>query len=1016
MKINLNGKQIEVSEVKTILEVALEHNIQIPRLCHYEELTPFGGCRLCIVEIGSPPATRLVTSCNYLIEDGLNINTNSPAVIQARKMVMELLISISPSSKILQEYGRRVGVERIRFEFKNNDCIYCGLCVRICKEIVNKNVIGFVNRGNRLEISSSFNKSCYDICKECGACLFTCPTSKIRLDHLNPDEKVLKSEETKRIRNLRWYFLKILAKDYPREFVFKYPQKLFHKFLIEYNLESECNGKISESLIDNSHPYIYVDMSRCIGCQTCIRVCNQLQGQFVWKMKKIGNKILPKPNGKNLWESSCVSCGACADACPTGAIEDRSIVEFGEPEKFIKTTCVYCGVGCQLNVGIKNNNIITVKPSYDSPVNKGHLCVKGRYAYTYVHSLERITKPLIRNAEGWKEIDLQDAIKLTAKKFQQIKEKYGPDAICILSSSRATNEENYLVQKFARVVIGTNNVDCCARVCHAPTAHALGMMLGTGAATNSFEDIEFAKTILIAGANPTENHPVVGAKITQAVLKGANLIVIDPRKIELAKMANEHLQIAVGTDIPLYNAMCYTIIKEKLYDMDFIKNRTNGFEEFSKFVDDYPPEKIAKICQVKPQQIINAARIYALQKPSYICSGLGLSEHKQGTENVYALVNLALLTGNFGKKGTGVNPLRGQNNVQGAAHMGCIPTKLTGFGDIAEAKELFQTVWNTQLPTQKGMNAIEIIDAALNKKLRALYIIGWDILLTHPQADKTLKALKNLEFIVIQDPFINKTAQVVGDIFLPCVTNFEKEGTFMNAERRISKVNKVIEPPPVLKADWEIICMLAKEMGFEKYFGYKSANEIWEEIRKVWKAGEGISYQDLENVGVQWPATKENPYGTPILHTQTFHKVGKATFRCTKYNPPEDESKDGYNFKLITGRTLVQFNAGTFIEKTKNTLYYPTDYLLISPQDAKKLNLKNKDKVKVKSKFGEIITVVKIDKKIKKGELYTTFHYPQVFTNKLTGYENCDTYTHTPQYKFTYVSLEKIIVNDTRHK
>ncbi|MFN7181088.1 MAG: formate dehydrogenase subunit alpha [Planctomycetota bacterium] len=1008
VKIILNGEQVETEPSKTILQVAIEHGIQIPRLCHYEELIPAGRCRLCLVEIKSANLTKLVSSCNYKVEEGLEIFTDSPQVIEARKAVMNFLFSLSPSSTILQEYAQRIGIKIDEARVGNEDCIYCGLCVRICEQIMEKNVIGFINKGEQLQIAPLFREDYASICRKCGACIFTCPTIKIRAECLNPDESIIQNRQTERLKNLRLYFLKILAKDYPRDFIRKYPQKLFHRFLIEYGLEAECRGIKKKNLIDDSHPYIYVDMSRCIGCQTCLRVCNELQGQFVWKIKKVKNKILPKPDGRNLYESSCVSCGACADACPTGAIEDRTIIKYGEPERFIKTTCVYCGVGCELNVGVKDNKIVTIKPSYESPVNRGHLCVKGRYAYTYINSRDRIKTPLIRDGKVWKEIDLEKALKLIARKFEEIKREYGPDAISVLGSSRATNEENYLTQKFARIVIGTNNVDCCARVCHAPTAAALNMMLGTGAATNSFEDIEMAKTILVAGANPTENHPVIGARIKQRVFKGANLIVIDPRKTELGEIATVFLPVAAGTDIPLFNAFCYTIIDEKLYDEKFISERTNGFEELREFLHDYTPEKVAKICKVNPELIKEAARLYAVHKPSYAISGLGLSEHKSGTENVCALINLALLTGNIGKRGTGINPLRGQNNVQGAAHMGCIPTKLTGFVDIKKGKELFESVWKTKIPEQKGLDAIELIDAILNNRIKALYLIGWDLLLTHPQADKTLQALKNLEFLVIQDPFFNKTAHEVGNVFLPCTVSFEKEGTFMNAERRINKVNKVIEPPPRIKTDWEIICLLAKEMGYEEYFRYKNAEEIWEEIRKVWKAGEGITYKTLTERGIQWPATQECPDGTPVLHKESFPIVGKATFKCIKYDTEQDKSNDEYSFKLITGRTLHQFNAGTFIVRTANIKFYPSDFLLISPEDAKKLNLKNMDKVKVKSKFGEIVTKIKLSKKIKKGELFLTFHYPEIFTNKLTGYENCDTYTHTPQYKLTYVSLEKV--------
>lgn len=1003
MKVNitLNGKKLKVEGNRTILEVAANYGVHIPHLCYYEKLSAPGACRLCLVEVDGG---KIVTSCNYQVYDGMVINTESESAKKARMSSMYFMLSMTPYSPILQDYSRKIGlnVDQLIFEDLSKDCIDCGLCVRICNEIMNKGVIDFIDRSHNTKVSSFYQRKYWEICKDCGACLFTCPTSKITLNHLGPDYRVIKSPETKDLEDLRKNFLRILAKNYPRDAVLKYPNKLFHKFILEYDLLSECNGTYDKNLVDDSHPYIYVDLSRCIGCGTCVRVCAELEGQFVWSMKYVNGKILPQPDGENLLNSSCVSCGACVDACPTGALEDRTVIEKGEPEKYVKTTCVYCGVGCRIEVGVKDGKIINIKGAYDSPVNRGHLCVKGKYAFSYIESDERVLSPMVRKNGKWIRVDWDTAISTVAQRITDIKNKYGPDAISILGSARATNEENYLTQKFARVVIGTNNVDCCARVCHAPSARALEMMLGTGASTNSFEDIEFARTIMVCGANPTENHPVVGARIKQAFLRGANLIVIDPRKTDLASIANIHLQLSPGTDILLFNAMAYTIIQEKLYDEEFITNRTTGFEDFSKFVQNYSPEKVESICGVKAQDIRKAARIYATEKPSFVCSGLGLSEHSQGTENVCALINLALLTGNVGKRGSGVNPLRGQNNVQGSAHMGCVPTKLTGFVSIQEGKEIFEKVWGTKLPLTKGIDAIEIIDAMLEGKLKALYVIGWDILLSHPNYQKTKEALKNLEFLVIQDPFLNKTAQEFGDVFLPTSLHFEKEGTFMNAERRINKVNKVIEPR--LKADWEIICDLAKKMGYSQYFSYSNPKDIWEEIRKVWIEGEGIDYESIEeHGGIQWPATKENPDGTAFLYEDGFSKLGKASFKLIEHKPVK---QDGYQFKLMTGRTLFQFNAGTFTTRTQNNIFYPDDFLFISPPDAQKLSLKDGDKVRVRSKEGELVMICKIDEGLKEGELYTTFHFGS--TNKLTTYDDFDSYVHTPRYKMIFVNLEKV--------
>lgn len=885
IKILINGGEYEFEENISILNAAKSVGIQIPTLCNDNRLKPYGGCRLCLVQIKG--VSRPVTSCTTYITNGMEIQTN-----------------------------------------------------------------------------------------------------------------------TSEIEKLRQGLLKLIAMRYPVEQVKRFPNKQLHRYFISYGLEHYLSRMDIFHNIDDSHPYIYVNRSLCIYCNRCIRICEEIQGQFVWQLWFRGNNLQIRPGlSSKLSESTCVSCGACVNTCPTGALEDKTVIEYGEPDRYVKTTCVYCGVGCEMEVGVKNDRIVTIQPSEESPVNKGHLCVKGRYAYTYVDASDRIIKPMIKDVTGWYEVSLEEAIKFISLQFKHLKDTYGGDSIAVLGSARATNEENYLIQKFTRTVLQTNNIDCCARVCHAPSAAGLRQMLGTGAATNSFDDIEYAKTILVCGANVTENHPVVGARIKQAVINGAELIVIDPRRIELADYADIFLQIQPGTNIPLFNAMCYTIIKEKLYDEEFIKSRVNGFKEFYEFLKNYTPEKVGEVCGVSAKSIKEAARIYATCKPSYSAHGLGLTEYSQGTDNVSALVNLALLTGNLGKKGTGINPLRGQNNVQGSAHMGCEPSNLTGFVSISEGKELFEKVWGINIPTSKGLNAIEIIDSALNGKLKAVWAVGYDILLTHPDVTKTREALKNLECVIVQDIFLNETAKEFGNVFIPVATNFEKDGTFMNAERRVQKVRKVIFAPDNVKTDWEIVCLLAKEMGYGKFFDYKNAEDIWNEIRKVWKAGEGISYQSIEKYGVQWPAMNDNPSGTKILHTTNFQKIDKAQFKCIEYK--HNKLQKSYPFKLITGRTLYQFNAGTFTMRTNNKILRPADYLEISPHDAKKLTLCNGDKVKVKSEYGETVMTVKIDSRVKKGIAFSTFHTSDAFTNLVTG-SGYDIVTKTPQYKLTFVALEKV--------
>ncbi len=485
------------------------------------------------------------------------------------------------------------------------------------------------------------------------------------------------------IEKSRRALLGFLAHSYPAQPTQDFPEKEFHRYLREYGVSPPQNqfAPVRQTKPDASHPYIHVDMAQCVTCFRCVRICNEVQGQFVWHVLDRGaeTRIVPD-SGTTLAASSCVACGACVDTCPSGALEDKTVLSLGTPEKWTRTTCPYCGVGCEMLVGTRDNQIVQVKPALDAPVSKGHLCVKGRYAFAFTRAPDRVTQPMIRENGDWKKTSWPEAIAFTAERLRRILKAHGPDSIGVLGSSRSTNEENYLTQKFARLVLGTNNVDCCARVCHAPTAAAMKAMLGTGAATNSFDDIEQAAAFLLCGTNATENHPIVGARIKQAVLRGAKLIVIDPRRIELAQYASIHLALRPGTNVPLINALACTIVEENLCDGAAVRERVDGWDEFRAFIGEFAPEKMANICGVEANTIRRAARLYATTKPAMCFHGLGTTEHRQGTEGVMCLVNLALLTGNFGKAGSGVNPLRGQNNVQGAAHMGCEPDNLSRRG------------------------------------------------------------------------------------------------------------------------------------------------------------------------------------------------------------------------------------------------------------------------------------------------------------------------------------------------
>jgi formate dehydrogenase major subunit len=814
--------------------------------------------------------------------------------------------------------------------------------------------------------------------------------------------------ETAELHAERKSLLSLLAHRYPKEALRQAPDKTFNRYLKEYGLADQASGETDSKLIDDSHPYIHVDMNRCIYCYRCVRICEELQGQFVWQVWNRGaeTRIVPD-SGTNLRESSCVSCGACVDTCPTGALEDKSIIALGTPTRWNKTTCAYCGTGCEMNVGTRQDRIVSIRPALDAPVSKGHLCVKGRYAFEYAYAADRITEPLMRVDRYWKVVSWEKAIDFCASELRRIMEEHGAHSIGLLGSARATNEENYLAQKFARTVLGTNNVDCCARVCHGPTAAAMKMVLGTGAATNSLDDIERARTILLCGTNTTENHPIIGARIKQQTLRGAKLIVIDPRQIELARYATVHLALRPGTNIALMNALAHVIVEEQLYDLEFVRERVSELDGFRDFVRPWPPERAALICAVDADLIRQAARLYASENPAICFHGLGMTEHTQGTEGVMALVNLALLTGNMGKPGTGINPLRGQNNVQGSAHMGCEPDNLTGYVALMQNKEFFESVWQAPVPTDKGLNLLQMMDAAERGQLKALWAIGYDVLLTNANAAATRRALGAMELVIVQDMFLNEIAKEFGTVFLPAASNFEKDGTFMNGERRIQRVRKVTEPPGNARSDWEIICGMVQALGKGRLFDFKSPEEIWDEVRRVWKPGAGISYSRIDQSGLQWPCPSEDHPGTTILHSESFPIGKKAALRSIPYEPTLEITNEEFPFLLTTGRTLYQFNAGTMTLRTRNTDLHPADFLDISPADCERLTLLDGEKVRLCSAHGEALLPVRINAALKPGTLFATFHTAEVFLNNLTSPYR-DKYTLTPEYKVTAVRVEKL--------
>jgi formate dehydrogenase major subunit len=800
--------------------------------------------------------------------------------------------------------------------------------------------------------------------------------------------------------------LSMLAARYPADAAREFPDKPFHRWLRHYGISAE--GAHAGGT-DGSHPYIQVDMQRCIYCYRCVRICAEVQGQFVWHIWNRGDATrIVADTDTPLGQSTCVACGACVDTCPTGALEDKQLLRNRAPSSWTRTTCPYCGTGCEMDVGTSDGQLVSVRPVLDAPVNRGHLCVKGRYAFGFVHAADRITHPMIRRNGRWAAVSWSEAISYVAERLARIRERDGPDSIGVLGSARATNEENYIIQKFARVVLRTNNVDCCARVCHAPTAAAMGMMLGAGAATNSYNDIEAARTILVVGANATDNHPIVGARIKQAALRGARLITIDPRRTELAEYAALHLPLRPGTNVALLNAMACAVVEENRVDSDFIASRVDGWDDYREFIRAWTPERAEAICGVGAELIREAARLYAARKPSLSVHGLGLTEHAQGTEGVMCLVNLALITGNIGKPGTGVNPLRGQNNVQGSAHMGCEPDHLTGYVTLDSGRAAFESAWGSPLPVSRGKNLIQMMDAAERRELHALWAAGYDILLTNPNARATVRALSNLDLVIVQDMFLNETARAFGAVFLPACSSFEKDGTFMNAERRVQRVRRAIEPLGESRTDWEIVCAVAQALGHAQEFSYSSAEEIWNEVRSVWRGAAGMSFARLDRQGLQWPCPSEDHPGTQILHAANFPHGQRAALRCAHWRPSGESASLEYPILLTTGRLLYQFNAGTMTMRTENVYWREIDTLDLSPEDARKLNIASGDRVRVASRHGSTDLPARVLDSIRPGEAFATFTSPDVFLNRITGPDRDET-TDTPQYKVTAVRVEKVV-------
>jgi formate dehydrogenase alpha subunit len=898
IKLTINGEEVRAKKGATVLEAALSADIYIPRLCYDPDLKPYGGCRLCVVEIEG--MRGLVSSCTTPATNGMVVQTETPRVNQSRQITMELIVA--------NHHG---------------DCF---TCVK--------------------------NQDCelLKIARYLG----------IEQEHI---DRLRKSDQV-------------------------FP-------------------------LDKSHPAFIHDPNKCILCAKCVRACHEIAAVGAIDIAFRGNSAKVATFGdKPISESICKSCGECVARCPTGALVPKWEKS---STKEVKTVCPYCGVGCSIFLGVRDNKIVSVRGDPDGPVNRGTLCVKGRWGYDFVNHTERLTTPLIRihgvprdvgqnkkTDDVFREAGWDEALELMAKRLRD----YVPDGVGVITSAKCTNEENYVMQKLARAVLATNNVDHCARLCHAPTVAGLVQSFGSGAMTNSINDIGEAACILAIGTNTTENHPVLAHEIIRAVNNGGKLIVANPYEIDLCRFAKIWLQHSPGTDVALLMGMMRVIMDEGLLDSAFIRERCENFDAFSKSLNDFNLDFTEQVTKVPQDKIVEAARVFATNRPATILYAMGITQHSHGTDNVLATANLAMLTGNVGKPSTGVNPLRGQNNVQGACDMGALPNVYPGYQSVADSaiRKKFEAAWTCALPSSPGLTLVEMLEAAYHKDMKALYLIGENPVLSDPDIQHVREALAQLEFLVVQDIFLSETAKFA-DVVLPAASFAEKDGTYTNTERRVQRARRAIEPIGNSKPDWWIICQVAQELG-AKGFDYSHPSDIMQEIRKLTPSYGGISYSRLENGGLQWPCPTDDHPGTPVLHTNTFTR-GKGRFIPLKYTPPREMPDEDYPLILTTGRSLYHFHTGTMTRKvTVLNVLKPEGVVEISPKDASQLGIAEGDKVKVSSRRGEVVTKARVTEALLPGVVFMTFHFAESAANILTNPE-LDPVSKIPEFKVAAVRVEK---------
>jgi formate dehydrogenase major subunit len=767
---------------------------------------------------------------------------------------------------------------------------------------------------------------------------------------------------------------------------------------------------------DESNPYFTFDPSKCIVCSRCVRACDEVQGTFALTIQGRGfeSKVSASQDNRFL-DSECVSCGACVQACPTATLSEKSLIDRGQAEHSVVTTCAYCGVGCSFRAEMKGEEIVRMVPDKDGHANHGHSCVKGRFAIGYATHPDRINTPMIRKkiSDPWRIVSWDEAIAYVASEFKRLQATYGKFSIGGITSSRCTNEETYLVQKLVRAGFGNNNVDTRARVYHSPTGYGLKATLGESAGTQDFDSIEQTDVVLVIGANPTDAHPVFGSQMKRRLRAGAKLIVVDPRRIDLVRTphikADYHLKLKPGTNVAVLNTLAHVIVTEGLVDEAFVSARCEpaAFNKWRTFVaqDKCSPEAMEAQTGVPADIVRAAARLYATGGNGAIYYGLGVTEHSQGSTAVMGIANLAMATGNIGREGVGVNPLRGQNNVQGSCDMGSFPHEFPGYRHVGDnvVRGQFEAAWGVHLHDEPGLRIPNMFEAAIDGTFRGLYIEGEDIAQSDPNTQHVTAALQAMECVVVQDLFLNETAKFA-HVFLPGCSFLEKDGTFTNAERRISRVRKVMEPKGRY-ADWEVTQLLANAMGYPMQ--YKHPSEIMDEIARLTPTFHGVSFEKIDQLGsIQWPCNEEHPTGTPVMHVGEFVR-GKGRFMLTEYVPTSEKVNAMHPLILTTGRILSQYNVGAQTRRTANVMWHDEDRLEIHPHDAEERGIKDEDWAGVESRAGQTVLRVRISERMQPGVVYTTFHFPGSGANVITT-ENSDWATNCPEYKVTAVQVTRV--------